>query len=237
MNDSAASTTVIDSRGYSNGTAQQNTSVLHTTGKVGGALTFNGTSDYVNANTTFATVFNSDFSIGFWVNFTDKTGNGSHFLLGNHDGATYGTYVYFLEGQNLLGLDLARNNETTNDSVEIPNFTYNQWYFIAITAWQADETNVAVNFYVNGVLLQAGGIGDKVLSSLVGPSNIYIGTVNEAGAVYFSGSLDNITIFNKALTASEVALLYNSSRGTENFQLDDHQLSGGGAVLFSQRGL
>ena len=40
MNDNVTSTTVIDSMGVNNGTAQQNTSVLHTTGKIDGALSF-----------------------------------------------------------------------------------------------------------------------------------------------------------------------------------------------------
>lgn len=48
MNDNAADATVVDSSGNNNnGTAQQNTSALHTTGKIDGALTFNGMNDYV----------------------------------------------------------------------------------------------------------------------------------------------------------------------------------------------
>ena len=46
FDDNAASKVVVDEKG-TNGTAQQNTSVLHTDGRIGGALTFNGSLDYI----------------------------------------------------------------------------------------------------------------------------------------------------------------------------------------------
>ena len=56
MNDNEATTVVLDASGNGHdGTALQNTSVLHTTGKIDGALTFNGTTDYVNVGNVIGT--------------------------------------------------------------------------------------------------------------------------------------------------------------------------------------
>ncbi|HEY7338162.1 MAG TPA: DUF2341 domain-containing protein, partial [Bryobacteraceae bacterium] len=52
--DNAANTTVTDAANQLNGTSQANTSAKHATGKIGGALTFNGTSDYVQASSSKA---------------------------------------------------------------------------------------------------------------------------------------------------------------------------------------
>ena len=48
MNDNEPNTTVVDSSGNGNyGTAQQDTNGLHTTGKIDGALTFDGSGDFI----------------------------------------------------------------------------------------------------------------------------------------------------------------------------------------------
>ena len=49
MDDNEANTVVIDSSDNGNhGTSQQNTDQLYTTGIIDGALTFNGSGDYVD---------------------------------------------------------------------------------------------------------------------------------------------------------------------------------------------
>jgi len=81
MNDNAETTTVIDNKGFANGTAQQNTSALHTDGKIIGALEFNGTSDYI------ATAeMDEQPSVAFWYK---ESGSEDWIFVANSSGTTY----------------------------------------------------------------------------------------------------------------------------------------------------
>jgi hypothetical protein len=72
MDDNADNAIVLDGSVYANhGTAQQNTSVLHTTGIVDGALTFNGTSDYINSGDSSVFDIIDEISIAAWIKTTD----------------------------------------------------------------------------------------------------------------------------------------------------------------------
>ena len=54
LNDNLATDVVIDETGNNNGTAQQNTEDISTVGKINGALTFNGSSDFINIDGVLA---------------------------------------------------------------------------------------------------------------------------------------------------------------------------------------
>jgi len=67
MNDNLATTNVIDSVGDNDGTAAQNTDQLDTTGKINGALTFNGTADVVSCGSTGFPDAAEDRTICLWI--------------------------------------------------------------------------------------------------------------------------------------------------------------------------
>ncbi|MCX7986187.1 MAG: T9SS type A sorting domain-containing protein [Bacteroidales bacterium] len=73
--------------------------------------------------------------------------------------------------------------------------------------------------YLNGELQSSKSIGFKA-SDLV-YDNCYVGKSNWAADALFKGRMDNMAIYNKALTADEIAQLYQSQlptvvRGTQN---------------------
>ena len=61
--------------------------------------------------------------------------------------------------------------------------------------------------YLNGNL-EAGPTADTPGS----PANMSIGV---DGGSYFNGSLDDVRIYNRALSADDIAMLYNGGNGTE----------------------
>jgi hypothetical protein len=69
MNDIARSTAVIDSQGLVTAIAVRNTQVMSVEGKFGGALNFNGTSDYIDTGQPL--LFNDSFTTSVWVQPTD----------------------------------------------------------------------------------------------------------------------------------------------------------------------
>lgn len=220
MNDNTGSATVIDSKAYSNGIAQQNTSALHTTGKIGGALSFNGTSDYIDANDTFESVFQSSFTINLWCKPTDGQPSASQYLLGLEDLgpsmyidiklSTTGSFV--CDYENVYSWVRAESSSSLSDGQQ-------DWIMITMVVKEVSETTAKIVFYKNDSLDKDGDIRTINLNDYDCDYNIFIGNFNDNGEPdsYFAGSLDNVMIFNKALSSIEIQELYNNGKGRESF--------------------
>jgi hypothetical protein len=205
MNDNANNTTVVDSSGNGNdGTAQQNTSVLHTNGKINGALTFDGTTDYVDCG---------DIDIGTgprtfaaWVR-ADST-SGVTAIIGKDTGSatTEAGWLYQSSSNILWKL---RNPAGSSIRMFTTTLTTGGWHFLVATY---DTTDMHV--YFDGVLDDGpllGTVPDSVPDNSI---PLQIGARGN-GAYKFNGTIDNVMIFNKALTPEEIAALYNAGNGTE----------------------
>jgi hypothetical protein len=204
MNDNAASTTVVDSRGLSNGTAQQNTSVLHTTGKVGGALTFNGSSDYVAITSpSQIDITAAPLSVFAWV-YPAVSAVSGYVVCKNLSASSNIQYALYWNGTNFyVTCYLEGEIKTTSANGSV---LAGQWSFVGFT-WDG----TSVKCFVDGS--QSGNTGSYT-GSLTSRAYCNIGR-RETAATYFTGSLDNVMIFNKTLSAIEIAFLYNDGYGTE----------------------
>ena len=187
-------------------------SVTFTTGKVGNAFTFNG-SNYVTLPNDSMNL-TGDFSISTWVNFTTLSGAkdilSSFTLLG---GNYYGFELY----ANGPGLKFSTFNGTTtyllNDLLSggAPLST-NTWYNIVITR----KSSTGTKMYINGTLNVS---NTSTQNPVYAPTNYAtIGASNAGSYVNLAASgtkIDGLTIWNKELTVSEIASLYNAGNGTE----------------------
>jgi hypothetical protein len=217
MNDNAASTTVVDAMGISNGTAQQNTSVLHTTGKIDGALSFNGSSDYINCGSDSSLNITGEISISVWIYAGAIPDDALWVICGRqYDGDTSG-FGLILDGRLNPDSQTAPRRHihfqigdgsyhVTNVNAIVPT---SEWVHIVATR-KANENAVV---YYNGVsqsLTSAAWTGNITYSQ-----SFKIG--NQQGfSRFFTGSIDDLRIYDFALTSDQVSYLYNSGHGTEN---------------------
>jgi len=215
MNDNAASAVVIDSQGFSNGTAQQNTNLLDTVGKVGGALTFNGASDYVET-TLLATNFQDSFSINLWCKPNDGQPVISNPLFGmGNTPQAHSCYIGLTtEGRVYFSLDDATMQSLVLTSGILFSNGTQAWNMLTFVVEETTGSTATVYLYLNGTFI-ANVINDNVMDSFLG-LNPRIGRGRIGGVYnYFAGSIDNVMIFNKALSAEEITYLYNFGLGTE----------------------
>jgi hypothetical protein len=207
MNDNAAGTTVADSSGKgNNGIAQQNTENLHTAGKIDGALSFNGTSDYVDVGNVIGT---GAYTKAAWI----KRDAGDYY----NNIISSSAASHHLWAPYTLSFRLAAGHSgrwfAVQDSVPLDTDT---WYFVAVTYNPAVNSGQMVLYKnatqvgsANGVPAQAGGV------------NTYIGRFGNGNGL--KGAIDNAMIFNRALTADEITALYNAAvGGTETIPADRH---------------
>jgi hypothetical protein len=215
MNDNAADLTVIDSSGNGNdGTAVQNTDLLHTTGKIDGALTFNGTSDYVDIGNLIGT---STYTKAAWVRRSASAGNIYDNIISGDAGHAFwapNASAYPWEYKLSAGHD--SNWDIVQDDVPL---LVDTWYFVAVTYDSAVDSGTMI-LYKNGVEVSgpkavATGVATPTLS---GTPTTYIGRYSDDYS--FNGSIDNVMIFDRALSADEIEILYSEGNGTETLPSD-----------------
>lgn len=82
--------------------------------------------------------------------------------------------------------------------------------------------------YVDGVLGESGATTittawHHILVTASAAKNASNFDIGRKGADYFEGLIDNVMLFDRVLSADEVAFLYNSGRGTEILQLSRYR--------------
>ena len=138
-----------------------------------------------------------------WVNIKDKPGDYKgrpSTIMARWDGSNNNSIFRFqVLGNGELFLQISDDiSYTTNDSI-----SFNEWNHVAVSF-----NNGNVKFYFNGELVQE---ISKDVTLTQGVSHLTIGEIwmNNGYWHHFNGNLDDVGMFNKALTACEIETLYN----------------------------
>jgi hypothetical protein len=196
-----------------------NNTVLYGTGVSGNAADFeNANSEYfsiVHANTTGLTL-TSPYTISFWFK-PESTGNYSTFLEKRTNGGQNG-YGFFIQGDTdktrAINWDASTNNLLNGVTV----LTAGTWYYITSV-----YTGTNLYIYINGVLDSS---SSSTLTPTSNTSTFFLGGNYDANG-FVDGLMDEVGIWNVALSSDQVALLYNSGTGCFYPFTDDCVASGG----------
>jgi hypothetical protein len=205
--DEGVGTTAADSSGNNN-TGTLVNSPTWTTGKIGNALSFNGVNSYVNVGSP--TVLNDlqSFTYSLWIN-PRSLGQSIYggVLIEKAGGSGFKRFTL----ANNIGQNFRGEVETTGSTVIVNStlntVSLNQWQHVVMTY---DDTTKTATIYKNGTLLSSGTGGGSLISEAVG--NLIIGN-NAATSRTFDGSIDDVRIYNRALTASDIQALYALGSG------------------------
>lgn len=162
------------------------------TGKVGGALRFDGVNDYVSLASEFDRT--GDNAVSFWVNSSTMSGNIPFF------GNQTNPFTYF--GHYFSNSSINIYTTTGFSSFAFPTFQTNTWYHIV-----ANRTSGTLRVYVNGVESSTGGVADTA-NYRIGLIGYYPNTSS-----YYSGTIDDVRMYNRALTVAEIQTLYRNNLG------------------------
>jgi hypothetical protein len=183
-------------------------------GQPGSCYRFTGTSHWIRANVG-PSYFSSNFTFAVWVNFSDSGdyNNGYPMIV---SGDTWYIHCHGLSPQygsslyQKVGFYQQPEPSDTSDrigSMYSSNiFETNQWYHLAVT-----RQGLSFSMFVNGVLS-----AQTVSTNQVQLFGSYLQFGNDLQNPYsnFHGNLDDIRIYNRALSASEVVQLYNTENGS-----------------------
>jgi len=196
MDDNAASTTVLDAKGVNNGTAQANTNTLSTTNAIHNrAMTFNGSSDYISTVSPNTLGLGSAYTFAVWVKPTTLSAIANFIFAA-------GSEKYELHLRN----DLTRfiPNGYPASALDFSVVPIGEWSHLVVTL---DNSTGDAKAYINGVL-------DNSATGRSIPSDTTILRIGIRGdtTLPFDGILDDVRIYDRALTASDIAALYQAGR-------------------------
>lgn len=144
----------------------------------------------------------SPFSLSFWV----KTGStqGNNTVLDKRTGSG-GYHVTLYNGYLLFQLNDGSNYYNYWDTTGTPSLNDNQWHHVVITV-ERNRSN-GIKFYVDGVLSSTFNSGN-VTGSISNSSSLLIGGHSETGGFRFNGELDEVAVYNTALSQSDLGRMH-----------------------------
>lgn len=163
-----------------------------TEGKINQALSFDGIDDYINCRNS--SILNpSSITILAWIYPKGWGENGMGRIVTKY--YSYQFYVY--SDGNRLSFYFWNSSNSTNQAWSNINSTkLNEWQHVAVT-----YDGQYVKFYVNGLL--SGQTAMKAGSLQSSNSNLIIGN-RESLDRTFNGTIDEIKIYNRALSSEEI---------------------------------
>jgi len=206
-------TNVADISGQGNhGALQGQTSTTTVIGTIGQALDFDGVDDGIDIGNISAAGSDfdlQDYTSSMWIYKTATPGSVqalvSRFTSAGDPDAVFHNTILNNDSLRFYFHDINYTGALYDSSDTVGN---NEWHHIV---YLRDNTNKRVTFYIDGV--QDSGGWQTYIDSAVASSNnpLRLGE-SASGSQFFDGKLDDVRIYNRALSADEITQLYNLGR-------------------------
>ncbi len=212
-----------ESGNANNGTVNGATVTTDRFGNSNSAYSFNGSSNYINVGNNI-NFNNSSFTISAWIKPASVPSNTFSAIvstLGFNASAPFkGVEMNFW---NTLRLTCQMGDNTIWSGIDgsittqTQAFQLNQWYYCVITF-----DNTTLKMYLNNVIIGSANI-TSFLSNVNSP--VLFGArgqyPNPQIGAYYNGVIDDIGIWNKALTPTEISNLYSGNICYANITVTD----------------
>ena len=176
--------------------------------KRGCALNFDGSNDYVAlpVNSNYGAV--GDVTVSMWIKPTDYVSSNNYILDTRSNGGNSNGIAVYRNSQNVINFYIQTGTYPADPATtKSATVTMNAGVWIHIVAIRS---GTAYRIYANGVQSGTDSAGTGSTFSLLDVGG-RIGTYsNGTGAFVWNGSLDDVRIYNRALSPTEITALYNS---------------------------
>ena len=202
-----------DSIGANNGSLVGGVSIV--SGKVGSGFEFNGTSSYISVPHHASLGFSSALTIGLWYKPADGF-FASYGLIDKRVGAVGANYG--INNSSFAGLGVYYDDPAVTDGddtiygsvFEASRYTPapapGQFHHLTATYSQVSANVVELKTYLDGLLVRTKQINGNLANTL-STSPVTIGATAQGAGEYFSGVIDEVVLYNRALTDGEVLTL------------------------------
>ncbi|MDX1810171.1 MAG: LamG-like jellyroll fold domain-containing protein [Sulfurospirillaceae bacterium] len=210
---SGVSGEVKDSSGNGYNATAMNGLDTNSSGKVYRGATFNGTDHYIYAQ-GIASYLQKTASLGFWIK-TTQTGNNTDWLAPGisgieQNGGTNDIFWGWLDATGHIHITKGNGNgaESTNPIND------DLWHHVVLTR---DSSTGQLQVYVDGNLNQTSFSDSGDVTTNFSSIGRIENTNSSILPKYFHGSLDEVEIYNRVLSASEIKTIYDNENVGKNY--------------------
>jgi hypothetical protein len=169
------------------------------------SMEFDGTNEIIRFGDVNGFDRTDAFSGSCWVNLT---GSDNEFILSKQDGSTFKGYMLYVNVSRYLILYIA--SSSTNRILIRTNSTVanNTWNHLTFT-YDGSSTSAGVKLYINGVNQSLTNLGNTSITGSLLDSSVpfQISGRDGTSANGVNGKIDQVTVFDYALSASQVTQL------------------------------
>ncbi len=184
-------------------------------GKVGFGQYFNGLSEAsLPDDNSFDWSADASFSIEFWMNKSSscpaQNSDNNNVIIGRDDASTqlHWWAGVSCESPGKINFTLIANNGIGQIIESKRGVIDGQWHHIAIIR---DGSLATTSIYIDGT--RDSTLSFTYTADFVSVVPINIGWLNLSGKYHYSGSLDELALYNRAISATEITAHYNSGAG------------------------
>ena len=188
-----------------NGTNYGANCSLAVAGRFYSACSFDGVNDYILMNDSNSLDNSDKLTIEAWV--YPKTLDGVARAIISKRVAINNQHSYdlFFRTDNKLFIDVVGSDNRFNT---ISSFSINTWYHIVLVYDGTLASDQISKVYINGILDKT---SYEISSSIPNyQSNLTIGTLDAGDGRFFNGTIDEVAIYNRTLSAAEIYEHYSS---------------------------
>jgi len=163
------------------------------------AMEFNGSDEYFSATTSSDLEITGNITISAWVYIT--TGSAYQGIITKRDsGGT--NYQLYTDNSTIPRLRFFDGSTATSSTGTV---SLNAWHHVAITV-DSGVTNGSV-FYIDGA-----PSGTATFTITSNDADLLLGAIYQGGVgSYFSGDIDEVAIWSRALEAADITTIYNAT--------------------------
>jgi len=186
-------------------------------GKMGSALRFNRSlAQRVALSQTVGNFERNDsFSVECWF-ATNNSVNSMALVSREQSASPYrGWLLWTLAGRVRFYLANLWPNNTIDLYTTSAGLADGQWHHVVLT-YDGSSNASGVNIWVDGANQSLGIVHDTLNQTTINLATPTIGARNSSGT-YFDGLIDEVVLYNRELTAEDVAYRYNNGSGRANW--------------------
>jgi hypothetical protein len=198
--DEGGGSTAIDSGSLGNNGTEINIPT-YVTGKIGPyALSFNGSTQYITTSNAANYNFSSaDFTVSAWIKTTDTEGT----ILTTIVPSSYSGWEFALSAGTGSPFNVPCIWNTVEWYCGTTSANDGNWHLVTATYINSTQT---LKIYVDGSIT-------NTFTSVAAPGYVgtplWVGNRNDStGGLYWDGNLDDVRIYNRALSSGDVSQLY-----------------------------
>ncbi len=207
--DEASGTTALDASGHSL-TGTLTNGPTRVPGRYGSAVNLDGVNDYVDLGNPAGLQLTGSMTVSAWVYSSAFPGDDAPIVSKRGTGELgYQLDTTVDTGPRTIGFKLTSSSGTNMFRYGATTLQANTWYHIAGVY---NATAGTLDVYLNGQLDNGSLVGTVTTSQRNSTVNVNIGQ-RPSGGFFFNGRIDDVRIYNRALTASENQAAMNTPLG------------------------